>query len=128
MTTFNKLTGAVYFCLSMVIMVSCQKELTPEKMGLDNSTLRITNSTLSAKAALGRKIYFDNNFSSPSLTQSCSSCHLPGQGFTGKGNVAPSLTNAPNTPRGFIAGIAEGAVSGAYGGRKPPSASYATYS
>jgi len=127
MTTFNRLTGAVYFCLSMVIMVSCQKELTPEKMGLDNSTLRITNSTLSAKAALGRKIYFDNNFSSPSLTQSCSSCHLPGQGFTGKGNVAPSLTNAPNTPRGFLAGIGEGAVKGSFGGRKPPSAAYATF-
>ncbi len=38
-----------------------------------------------------------------------------------------SIASTPTT-RGFIAGIAEGAVSGAYGGRKPPSAAYATYS
>lgn len=128
MTITNRLASAMYFSIYMSVLVSCQKELNTEVLSIESSTIRSKNSTLSAKAALGRKIYFDNSFSSPAKTQSCSSCHLPAQGFVGKGDVAPSLTNAPNTPRGFLAGIAEGASSGAYGGRKPPSASYATFS
>jgi cytochrome c peroxidase len=77
---------------------------------------------LNAKAELGRKIYFDSRFSEPSGMQSCSSCHLPQQGYVGMGDV-PS---GPNT-RGFKMGMGEGAVSGAFGGRKPPSAAYATF-
>jgi cytochrome c peroxidase len=44
-------------------------------------------------------------------------------GFVGMGDVPTGPTT-----RGFKAGIGEGAVAGAFGGRKPPSAAYATFS
>ncbi len=108
-----------------IVMFSCSKELNqPQDFEFDQSRVRgVTGGPLSQKALLGRKIYFDARFSEPSGMQSCSSCHLPQMGFVGMGSVASTPTT-----RGFIAGIAEGAVSGAYGGRKPPSAAYATYS
>ena len=110
---------------SAIVLFSCTKDLNqPQDLALDQSRLRGTiGGALSQKAVLGRKIYFDNRFSEPTGMQSCSSCHLPDMGFVGMGSVASTPTT-----RGFIAGIAEGAVSGAYGGRKPPSAAYATYS
>ena len=110
---------------SAVIMFSCTKDLNqPQDLEFDQSRIRgAVGGALSQKAVLGRKIYFDSRFSEPSGMQSCSSCHLPQMGFVGMGDVAPTPT-----ARGFIAGIAEGAVAGAYGGRKPPSAAYATYS
>lgn len=112
------------FIISASLLSSCSKELTQQDLALDQSRLRgVVGGILSQKAVLGRKIYFDNRFSEPSGMQSCSSCHLPQQGFVGMGTVASTPTS-----RGFLAGIAEGAVSGAYGGRKPPSAAYATYS
>jgi cytochrome c peroxidase len=43
-------------------------------------------------------------------------------GFVGMGDVPSGLNS-----RGFRAGIGEGAVAGAFGGRKPPSAAYATF-
>jgi cytochrome c peroxidase len=110
--------------ISASLLASCSKELTQQELEIDQSRMRgVVGGTLSQKAVLGRKIYFDSRFSEPSGMQSCSSCHLPQTGFVGMGSVASTPTT-----RGFIAGIAEGAVSGAYGGRKPPSAAYATYS
>ncbi|MEY4573347.1 MAG: methylamine metabolism protein [Bacteroidota bacterium] len=110
--------------ISISLLASCSKELTQQELEIDQSRMRgVVGGTLSQKAVLGRKIYFDSRFSEPSGMQSCSSCHLPQMGFVGMGSVASTPTT-----RGFIAGIAEGAVSGAYGGRKPPSAAYATYS
>lgn len=126
--TTNNLHGWA-LCITVLIgFSSCQKDLAlePEQLEIDQKRVRTVSSPLSLKAQLGKKIYFDNTLSEPVGLQSCSSCHLPDQGFAGKGSVAPS--NSPSAPRGFIAGIAEGAVSGAYGGRKPPSASYATFS
>ncbi len=110
---------------SAIVMFSCTKDLNqPQDLEFDQSRLRGAKpGVLSQKAVLGRKIYFDSRFSEPSGMQSCSSCHLPDMGFVGMGNVTSTATT-----RGFIAGIAEGAVAGAYGGRKPPSAAYATYS
>lgn len=110
---------------SAIVMLSCTKDLNqPQDFEFDQSRIRgSVGGPLSQKALLGRKIYFDSRFSEPSGMQSCSSCHLPQTGFVGMGSVASSPTT-----RGFIAGIAEGAVSGAYGGRKPPSAAYATFS
>lgn len=110
---------------SAIVLFSCAKDLSqPQDLEFDQSRLRgATPGVLSQKAVLGRKIYFDSRFSEPSGMQSCSSCHLPDMGFVGMGSVASTPTT-----RGFIAGIAEGAVSGAYGGRKPPSAAYATFS
>ena len=110
--------------ISASLLASCSKELTQKELEIDQSRMRgVVGGTLSQKAVLGRKIYFDSRFSEPSGMQSCSSCHLPQMGFVGMGSIASTPTT-----RGFIAGIAEGAVSGAYGGRKPPSAAYATYS
>ena len=110
--------------ISASLLASCSKEITQQELEIDQSRMRgVVGGTLSQKAVLGRKIYFDSRFSEPSGMQSCSSCHLPQTGFVGMGSVASTPTT-----RGFIAGIAEGAVSGAYGGRKPPSAAYATYS
>lgn len=107
-----------------LVLFSCSKDLTQQELEIDQSRMRgTTGGPLSQKALLGRKIYFDSRFSEPSGMQSCSSCHLPQMGFVGMGTMPSSPTT-----RGFIAGIAEGAVAGAYGGRKPPSASYATYS
>lgn len=107
--------------VGIVFLASCQKEVDQLSADLDQSTIRSLNYTLSPKAALGRKIYFDKRFSSTG-TQSCSSCHLPEQGFVGKATI-----NSAAAP-GFLAGIGEGAVKGRFGGRKPPSASYATFS
>lgn len=121
----KKITQFSAVLCSAIVMLSCTKDLNqPQDLTFDQSRVRgVSGGPLSQKALLGRKIYFDNRFSEPSGMQSCSSCHLPQMGFVGMGSIASTPTT-----RGFIAGIAEGAVSGAYGGRKPPSAAYATYS
>jgi len=90
----------VLIVLSMSILVSCQKDFDQNLAEMDQSRIRGLNAKLNDKAVLGRMIYFDSRFSEPSGMQSCSSCHLPQQGFVGKGNV-PSTVNAP----GFTAGI-----------------------
>lgn len=108
--------------LGIAFMASCQKDLDVNQLDLDQSRIRGLNGKLNAKAELGRKIYFDMNMSEPAGMQSCASCHLPQMGFVGMGDVPSGLTT-----RGFKAGIGEGAVAGAFGGRKPPSAAYATF-
>jgi cytochrome c peroxidase len=108
--------------LGMAFLASCQKDLDVNQLDVDQSRIRGLNGKLNAKAELGRKIYFDMNMSEPAGMQSCASCHLPQMGFVGMGDVP----GGPNT-RGFKAGIGEGAVAGAFGGRKPPSAAYATF-
>ena len=118
----NQIKSFVFAVLGMAFLASCQKDLDVTQLDVDQSRIRGVNGKLSPKAELGRKIYFDSRFSSPSGMQSCASCHLPQMGFVGMGDV-PS---GPNS-RGFRAGIGEGAVSGAFGGRKPPSAAYATF-
>lgn len=118
----NKAKQLFFALLGMAFLASCQKDLDVNQLDVDQSRIRGLNGKLNAKAELGRKIYFDAKFSEPSGMQSCASCHLPQMGFVGMGDV-PS---GPNT-RGFRAGIGEGAVAGAFGGRKPPSAAYATF-
>jgi len=113
----------LFALLGIAFLASCQKDLDVANVDLDQQRIRgIVNGTLSAKASLGRKIYFDARFSEPSGMQSCSSCHLPQQGWVGFGE----MPSGPNS-RGFKSGMGEGAVSGAFGGRKPPSAAYATF-
>lgn len=100
------------------IFSSCQKDLAVEQMELDQLRIRTATGTinLTPLQALGRKIFFDKKMSNPVGTQSCASCHMPNVGFAGMGD-------AP----GFVQGVGQGAVTGAFGGRKPPSAAYATY-
>lgn len=109
--------------LGIAFLMSCQKELDVNQLDIDQQRIRGLNITLNPKESLGRKIYFDKRFSEPAGTQSCSSCHLPNQGWVGFGEVPSSPTT-----RGFRSGIGEGAFAGRFGGRKPPSAAYATFS
>lgn len=109
--------------LGTVFLASCQKDLDVNQLDIDQQRIRGLNTTLTPKESLGRKIYFDARFSEPSGMQSCASCHLPHQGFVGFGD----MPSGPNT-RGFKSGIGEGAFSGRFGNRKPPSAAYATFS
>ena len=120
----TKVKQFIFALLGMAFLASCQKDLDVNQADLDQSRIRGLNAgKLNPKAELGRKIYFDMNLSEPAGMQSCASCHLPQMGFVGMGNVP----GGPNS-RGFKAGIGEGAVAGAFGGRKPPSAAYATFS
>lgn len=67
-------------------------------------------------AALGRRIFFDENLSAGN-NQSCGSCHFPRAGFTGE---LPEINAA--------GAVYEGSVPGRFGNRKPPSSAYATLS
>ena len=67
-------------------------------------------------AALGRLLFFDATLSEPA-GQSCASCHDPLAGFTG-----------PNSDINAHGAVEPGAVPDRFGNRKPPSASYATFS
>src|ERR1017187_3951913 len=68
---------------------------------------------LSPKEQLGKALFFDTNLSTPSCT-ACAACHGSGAGLTG-----PAAAN-------YSAGAAsEGARSGRFGNRKPPTYAYA---
>ncbi len=62
-------------------------------------------------AALGKKIFFDENLSVPA-GQSCASCHLPAAGFADPDLIFP---------------VSEGAISNRFGSRNAPTASYASH-
>src|SRR5664280_868686 len=68
---------------------------------------------LSPKEQLGKALFFDTNLSTPSGT-ACAACHGPEVGFTG-----------PDEAINAAGAVYEGAVSGRFGNRKPPSAAYA---
>ena len=65
-------------------------------------------------AMLGRMIFCDKNLSNP-VGQSCASCHAPSTGFTG-----------PLASVNAAGAVYQGALTGRFGDRKPPSAAYAT--
>lgn len=71
---------------------------------------------LSPIEALGKKLFFDKNLSSPP-GQDCAACHGRAVGFTG-----------PEEHLNKAAGVYEGAVKGRFGNRKPPAAAYAGWS
>jgi cytochrome c peroxidase len=64
---------------------------------------------------LGMQIFFDKNLSKP-RKQSCASCHDPRTGFT-----------SPNFFINMGGATERGAVKRRFGNRRPPSASYATF-
>ena len=102
--------------LSAAILSSCQKDLDTTSMEMDQIRVRGANGgSISNLATLGRSIFFDARLSSNG-TQACASCHMPSAGFSGLGDGGI-----------FVQGIGMGAVQGAFGGRKPPSAAYATF-
>jgi cytochrome c peroxidase len=118
-----KVKQFLFALLSIAFLASCQKDLDVTNLDIDQQRIRGLNITLNPKESLGRKIYFDSRFSEPSGVQSCSSCHLPSQGWSGFGEMPSGLNS-----RGFRSGMGEGAFAGRFGGRKPPSAAYATFS
>lgn len=71
---------------------------------------------LTPKEELGKRIFFDTNLSAHG-NQSCASCHDPSAGFTG-----------PNATFNAHGSVHEGSFAGRFGGRKPPTAAYATLS
>ena len=128
-------------CLCLVILLnSCSKDndFKPDLLDLANARINTpVTKPLNDKELLGKYIYFDASLSanagSPTgraMTQSCASCHLPQQGYAGyeAGSANRGITQWGLIPFGFKSGIGEGAVSEAFGGRKPPSSAYATYS
>jgi cytochrome c peroxidase len=68
---------------------------------------------LTKKELLGKKLFFDTNLSSPP-GQDCAFCHGPEAGWTG-----------PVEEINKAGAVYEGAVTGRFGNRKPPSAAYA---
>jgi hypothetical protein len=108
--------AAILFA-SATIFSSCQKDLDVQSADIDQLRVRGANGgNMSSLAAVGRQIFFDNKMSNPVGSQSCASCHMPNVGFAGMGDGP-----------GFVQGVGQGAVQGAFGGRKPPSAAYATF-
>ncbi|MES0328193.1 MAG: cytochrome c peroxidase [Gammaproteobacteria bacterium] len=77
---------------------------------MDTTTAAVAgiNAVVSMQA-LGEKLYFDENLSSP-VGQSCASCHLPEAGFADPDSHFP---------------VSEGVISGRFGNRNTPTASYA---
>lgn len=99
------------------IFSSCQKDLDIQSADIDQLRVRgVNGGNLSSLAAVGRQVFFDSKMSNPVGSQSCASCHMPNVGFSGLGDGP-----------GFVQGVGQGAVVGAFGGRKPPSAAYATF-
>ncbi len=71
---------------------------------------------LTPKEMLGKNLFFDENLSEPA-GQDCAVCHGSEVGWTG-----------PNPNINAHGSVYEGAVSGRFGNRKPPSSAYATFS
>lgn len=72
--------------------------------------------SLTTQEELGKNLFFDTNLSTPP-GQSCAACHGPEVGWTGP----HSMVNANEA-------VYEGAVHMRWGGRKPPSSAYASFS
>ena len=144
-TVQNALSKKVMPVLSSLCLLfsldSCNKnnDFKPELLDLENKRVpaRVV-APLNNRELLGKYIYFDASLSASAgqfarggaMTQSCASCHLPQQGYAGfeSGSSNRGRQVWGTIPFGFKSGIGEGAVEGSFGGRKPPSAAYATFS
>lgn len=87
-----------------------EKKKRPDKVCLPPT---LTPALQAKKVRLGEIIFHDNRLSNPAGV-SCAYCHSDGSGFNGNGDAGHA--------------VFEGAVSGRFGTRNPPAASYATYS
>ena len=122
----HKLRSFAVLASALFILDSCQKDAIDPALEIDNARAR-TKTKLTAVQQLGKQIFFDARLSEPMGVQSCASCHAPQVGFSGFGDIPTGgAASAAGFKRGFVAGIGEGAVIGAFGRRKPPTAAYAT--
>lgn len=67
---------------------------------------------LSAKAALGKKLFFDVKLSQPN-GEACATCHAPQAGFAEPNKLSP---------------VSKGVLAGHFGSRNSPTAAYASFS
>lgn len=72
-----------------------------------------TLATLTSQEQLGKDLFLDTNLSDPG-GQACAECHGPSVGYTG-----------PDQTIDAGGAVYEGAVTGRFGNRKPPTAAYA---
>jgi cytochrome c peroxidase len=120
----RQLHSIAVFCLSVFILASCQKDIADQTLEIESARAR-TKSSLTPIQELGKQIFFDARLSEPVGVQACASCHAPQVGFSGFGDIPTGgAASAAGFKRGFVAGIGEGAVVGAFGNRKPPTAAY----
>jgi len=122
-----KISGA--FMISALAFVACNKnQVMDAEMATPPQEAIAVNATLTPLQQLGKKIFFDSTLSESGTAekgvQACASCHLPQFGFAAPGDAAAT----PLYKRSFVAGFAEGAVAGKFGGRKAPSAAYTSFS
>ena len=115
MKYFNYLDIAtiVSILLLTLLLAGCGNSSTSEPT-TTNAASTVTATTVTAinpaaQAALGEKLFFDTNLSNPP-GQSCAICHLPTAGFADPDNGQPT---------------SEGIISGRFGNRNSPTASYA---
>jgi cytochrome c peroxidase len=78
-----------------------------------NTGLSSAERNLTRNEQLGKKLFFDTNLSTP-LGLACAGCHGAEVGYTG-----------PDAAINAAGAVYEGAVTGRFGNRKPPSAAYA---
>ena len=83
-------------------------------LGVMFSAVKAQTTDLEPIEDLGRSIFFDENLSILE-NQSCASCHGPAAGWTG-----------PISEVNSTGAVYEGSIEDRFGGRKPPSAAYAT--
>lgn len=134
-TWLKKPKNFFYFIVAALAVQACNKgsEFSVPLLDIASPPAKAPVTGLTDKQLLGKYIYFDNSLSANAQfpnggasTQACASCHLPDQGFAGLANINNGIWQG--VPFTFKSGIGQGAVVGAFGGRKPPSAAYATFS
>jgi len=100
----------MFILIGVLFMAFCTGKETTESAVDTKST---ETPELTKIELLGKRIFFDTNLSEPP-GQSCAGCHAPQVGWTGP---IETVNNAGS--------VHEGAVTGRFGNRKPPSAAYA---
>ncbi len=85
---------------------------TPRRVPVGPSNAEVAQPSEAARAALGKRIFFDKSLSEPYGT-SCASCHEPARGFAGN--------------HGSTIGVALGSRQGHFAARNTPSVMYLKY-